>query len=148
MQVSFCMCHSQGVCLCVSFCLSSLVCKTEITFVYIYMVFWFNVYFFFFFFYLDVRAWLFEHLICMCFVFFLFAPVQCNRACFTWKGALEICSLLLLSLLLPFQKSSVIGSGWTSISVLAECQYTMGVIASLICNIYFSTATHLTHFRQ
>ena len=29
--------------------------------------------------------------------FFLFAPVQC-KACFTWEDALEICSLLLLSL--------------------------------------------------
>ena len=34
--------------------------------------------------------------ICMCFVFFVFAPVQRNRACFTWKGTLEIRSLLLL----------------------------------------------------
>ena len=31
-------------------------------------------------------------------LFFVFAPVQRNWACFTWKGALEICSLLLLSL--------------------------------------------------
>ena len=34
------------------------------------------------------------------FCIFVFAPVQCNCACFTWKGALEIRSLLLLSLLL------------------------------------------------
>ena len=48
-------------------------------------------------------SWMFEHdyldtycfecLICMCFVF---RPVQRNGACFTWKGALEIHSLLLL----------------------------------------------------
>ena len=50
-------------------------------------------------------SWMFQHdyfdtccfecLICMCFVF---APVQRNWACFTWKGALEICSLLLVAL--------------------------------------------------
>ena len=33
------------------------------------------------------------------FCIFVFAPVQRSRACFTWKGALEICSLLLLLLL-------------------------------------------------
>ena len=38
----------------------------------------------------------FECLICMCFVFFVFALVQRNWACFTWKGALEVRSLLLL----------------------------------------------------
>ena len=30
------------------------------------------------------------------FSIFVFAPVQRNLACFTWKSALEICSLLLL----------------------------------------------------
>ena len=34
------------------------------------------------------------------FCIFLFAPVQRNSACSTWKGALEICSLLLFLLLL------------------------------------------------
>ena len=33
------------------------------------------------------------------FSIFAFAPVQHNWACFTWKGTLEICSLLLLLLL-------------------------------------------------
>ena len=32
----------------------------------------------------------FECLICICFGFFLFAPVQRNLACFTWEGALKI----------------------------------------------------------
>ena len=32
------------------------------------------------------------------FCIFVFAPVQRSWACFTWKGALEVCSLLLLSL--------------------------------------------------
>ena len=44
----------------------------------------------------------FECLICMHFLFFVFAPVQRNQACFTWKSALEIRSLLLLLLLLLF----------------------------------------------
>ena len=30
------------------------------------------------------------------FCIFVFAPVQCNGACFTWKGALKIRSLSLL----------------------------------------------------
>ena len=35
------------------------------------------------------------------FCIFVFAPVRCTRACFTWKGtSLEILSLLLLLLLL------------------------------------------------
>ena len=34
------------------------------------------------------------------FCIFVVAPVQRNGACFTWKGALEIRSLLLLLLLL------------------------------------------------
>ena len=34
----------------------------------------------------------------LCILFFIFAPVQCNWACFTWKGTLEIRSLLLLLL--------------------------------------------------
>ena len=37
-----------------------------------------------------------ECLTCMCFCIFVFAPVQCNWACSTWKGALEIRSLLSL----------------------------------------------------
>ena len=41
----------------------------------------------------------FKCLTCMCSVFFVFAPVQRNGACFTWKGALEVRSLLLLLLL-------------------------------------------------
>ena len=39
----------------------------------------------------------------------VFAPVQCNWACFTWKGSLEIRSLLLLWLLnrlCPFESRS------------------------------------------
>ena len=56
-----------------------------------------------------MHSWLFQHdyldsycfecLLCMCFCIFVFAPVQRNWACFTWKGALEIRSLLLLLLL-------------------------------------------------
>ena len=39
-------------------------------------------------------------LICMCFVFLYFYLFSALSACFTWKGALEIQSLLSLSLLL------------------------------------------------
>ena len=77
--------------------LSSLVCMVGVIFVYVVMVYWFYGYSFF------MLNWIFQHdyldtycfecLICMCFVF---APVQRNWACFTWKGALEICLLLLL----------------------------------------------------
>ena len=59
----------------------------------------------FFYVQLDVSAWLFGHLLFWVsymhvFCIFVFAAVQRNWACFTWKGALEICSLLLLLLLL------------------------------------------------
>ena len=80
--------------------LSSLVCMVGVIFVYIDTVYWFYGYSFF------MLNWIFQHdyldtycfecLICMRFVF---APVQRNWACFTWKGALEMCLLLLL---LPF----------------------------------------------
>ena len=74
------------------------------TYVYIDMVFGFYGYFFLTHLYFLV-ACLIKHdyldtccfgcLICMCFVF---APVQQNWACFTWKGALEIRSFFLLLL--------------------------------------------------
>ena len=34
------------------------------------------------------------------FCIFVFAPVQRNWACFTWKGALELCSLLLFIIII------------------------------------------------
>ena len=45
----------------------------------------------------HMLSWVsYMHVFCI----FLFALVQRNSACFTWKGTLEICSILLLLLLL------------------------------------------------
>ena len=93
-----------SVCVCV--CVSSLVCMVGVIFVYVDTVFWVLWVFFFMLNcmfehdYLDTYC--FECLICMHFVLCVFGPVQRNWACFTWKGALEIRSLLLLLLLLLY----------------------------------------------
>ena len=82
-------------------CLSSLVCMVGVVFLYfdtVYGVFWVFFFVLSWMFQLDyLDTYCFECLICVCFVF---APVQRSSACFTWKGSLEICSLLLLLLLL------------------------------------------------
>ena len=43
------------------------------------------------------------------FSIFVFAPVQCNSACFTWKSALEIRSLLNLGFDTPVATLSALG---------------------------------------
>ena len=88
------------VCVCVCVCLSSLVCVVG----YFY-VRWCSILVLWVFFFL--LNWMFQHdcLDTYCFwvsymhafFIFVFAPVQRNWACFTWKSALEICSLKLLS---------------------------------------------------
>ena len=56
------------------------------------------------------------------FCIFVFAPVQHNWACFTWKGALEICSLLLLLLLLLYKSLSLLQVSPYCTSHLLLCQ--------------------------
>ena len=89
-------CMRVCVCVCVCVCVWSLVCVVGVIVVYVDMVYGFYGYSVF------IVCWMFQHdyldtycfecLICMCFVF------QRNWARFTRKGALEICSLLLLLL--------------------------------------------------
>ena len=104
-SVSLCMYHSRGMCVflfcfvCVWFvCVWSLVFVVWVIFLYVDMVFGFYGYSF-----LCLVGCLSMIILtpavlsvlnaCVC--IFVFAPVQCNWACFTWKGALEIRSLLL-----------------------------------------------------
>ena len=70
------------MCVCVYVCLSSFVCMVGVVFVYVDTVYGFFMGILF------MLSWMFEHdyldaycfecFICMCFVFFLFAPVQRN----------------------------------------------------------------------
>ena len=92
-----CVCVCVCVSVCLSVCLSSLVCVVG----YFY-VRWCNILVLWVFFFL--LNWMFQHdcLDTYCFwvsylhafSIFVFAPVQHNWACFTWKSALEIRSLL------------------------------------------------------
>ena len=106
--------HSGGVCVCVyvcvCVCLWVSVCLSVIISLYgrgCFCVCWCDIWGFMgilFYAYLEVSAWLFGHLLFWVsymhvFCIFVFAPVQRNRACFTWKCALEIRSLLLILLL-------------------------------------------------
>ena len=96
-EVFVCVC----VCVCVSVCLSSLVCVVGL---FLCTLMWYIG----FMGVLFMLNWMFQHhcLDTYCFgvsymhafYSFIFAPVQRNWACFTWKGALEIRSLLLLLL--------------------------------------------------
>ena len=100
--------YSVCVCVCVCVCVSVIIslCRWVI-FVYVDAVYWFYRCSF------SMLNWLFHHdcLDTNCFwvsykhafSIFVFAPVQHNWACFTWKSALEICSLLLLLLLISLR---------------------------------------------
>ena len=88
-SVSLCMYHSGGVCVCV--CLSVIISLYGWGYFCVRRYGIWVLWIFFF-----MLSWLFQHdyldtcfecLISMCFVF---APVQRNWACFTWKGPLEI----------------------------------------------------------
>ena len=92
--VSVCVCKCVCVCVCVCVCESSLVCMIGVIFVYADTVFGFYGYSFF------ILSWMFPHdyldTCCLSVLYacvLVFAPVQCNRAYFTWTGALEIRSL-------------------------------------------------------
>ena len=95
--------------MCVCVCLSSLVCVVG----YFY-VRWCSILALWVFFFL--LNWMFQHdcLDTYCFwvsymhafSIFVLAPVQRNWACFTWKSALEIRSLLLLLLLIFFKSTT------------------------------------------
>ena len=99
--VCVCVCVSVSVCVCVCVCLSSLVCVVGY-----FHVRWCSILVLWVFFFL--LNWMFQHdcLDTYCFwvsymhafCIFVFASVQRNWACFTWKSALEIRSLLLLLL--------------------------------------------------
>ena len=112
-------------CVCVSTCLSSLVCIVGVIYVNVDTVLGFIggrgrgccVFFFWFFFVFLLISWMFQHhcLDTCCFwesytfCVFVFAPVQRNWACFTWKGTLEIRSLLLAEVV-----CSLYHQHWTS----------------------------------
>ena len=88
------MCVRARVSVCLSVCLSSLVCMVEIIYVYVNTVFGFMGTFFNYCLVgcLSRIVWTPDVLgvLCMCFYIIVFAPGQRNSACFTWKGALEI----------------------------------------------------------
>ena len=84
------------------------------------------------------------------FCIFVFAPVQYNWACFTWKDALEICSLLLsgvtpinlkfatpvVTLPGPWHYSVSSGTGWRDVSETER----------LIFSFYLSVAARTTRW--
>ena len=103
----------QQITVCVCECLSIIIILCRVIFVYVDAVYWFYGWFSFFF---LMLTWMFQHdcLDTYCFwvsymhafSIFVFAPVQRNWACFTWKSALEIPSLQSAPDYLPSEPSS------------------------------------------
>ena len=111
--VCVCVCVCARACVCVCVCVHVCICACVCLCVYVSMgmsvlvcVQWCSILVLWVFFFLF--NWMFQHdcLDTYCFgvsyihafSIFVFAPVQRNWACFTWKSALEIRSLLLLLL--------------------------------------------------
>ena len=107
------------MCVCVCVCECVCVCHHQFVWLGLFLCMLIRyIYNMFFYGYSFLPSWMFQHyyldtycfeclVICICFLFlylhlfsacvciFVFAPVQRKWACFTWKGALEIRSLLL-----------------------------------------------------
>ena len=131
--VSVCIIQDACVCVCVCVCVWSLVCMVGNIYVYVDTVFGCGFLLLFFFHCIvgcfSMLVWtpaVFECLIiqwcacvfCVCFFFFVFAPVKRIWACFTWKGALEICSLLVLLLNVMFHRCLLCNTDWWSLNVM------------------------------
>ena len=117
LQMWFCVCVCVCVCVIISLYGWGYLCvRWYGVWLYVVLFVCFGVFFFLFF---KLLSWMLQNdcldnccsecLISYKHVFymFVFAPVQCNWACFTWKGTLEIRSLLLLLFCWPgFQPST------------------------------------------